>query len=86
MAEWVRALDWRPGGPGFESRCSNLTSLRNFGNSVYPALPVSSEGDTKSRRCLLSGVYARASKRTHQSALEMSNLSWTPPTLREGQL
>ena len=46
------------------------TSLRNFGNSVYPALPVSLGGDTKSRRLsLLSGVYARGSKRSHQSAL-----------------
>ena len=25
-AEWVRALDWRPGGPGFESRCGNVAS------------------------------------------------------------
>ena len=24
VAEWVRALDWRPGGPGFESRCGNF--------------------------------------------------------------
>ena len=45
-------------------------SLRNFGNSVYPALPVSFGGDTKSRRSLLSGGYARGSKRPHQSALE----------------
>ena len=30
------------------------------------------------RRSLLSGVYARASKRSHQSALEMCNLSWIP--------
>ena len=45
-------------------------SLRNFGNSVYPALPVSFGGDTQSRRSLLSGVYARGSKRPHQSALE----------------
>ena len=45
-------------------------SLRKFGNSVYPALPVSFGGDTKSRRSLLSGVYARGSKRPHQSALE----------------
>ena len=34
-------------------------SLRNFGNSVYPALSVSFGGDTKSRRSLLSDVYAR---------------------------
>ena len=46
------------------------TSLRNFGNSVYPALPVSFGGDTKSRRPLLSGVYASGSKISHQSARE----------------
>ena len=45
-------------------------SLRNFGNSVYPALPVSFGGDTKRLRSLLYGVYARGSKRPHQSALE----------------
>ena len=72
MAEWVRALAWagdrtvsRPG-----SNPATVTSLRNFGNSVYPALPVSFGGDTKNRRSLLSGVYARGSKRSHQSALE----------------
>ena len=72
VAEWVRALAWtgdrtvsRPG-----SNPATVTSLRNFGNSVYPALPVSFGGDTKSRRSLLSGVYARGSKRSHQSALE----------------
>ena len=51
----VRALDWRPGGPGFESRCGNFAS--EFGNSVYPTLPVSFGGDTKSSWSLLSGVY-----------------------------
>ena len=59
-------------------------SLQNFGNCVYPTLPVSFGGDTKSRRSLLSGVCARGSKRSHQSALEMCNLSWTPsPTYRD---
>ena len=24
VAEWVRALDWRPDGPGFESHCGKL--------------------------------------------------------------
>ena len=33
------------------------TLLRNFGNSVYPTLPVSFRWNTKSRRALLSGVY-----------------------------
>ena len=42
------------------------TSLRNFGNSVYLALPVSFGGDTKSRRSLLSGVYARVVKHPTQ--------------------
>ena len=55
---------------GFEPQCGKHFSLRNFGNSVYPALPVSFGVDTKSRRSLLSGVYARGSKRSHQSALE----------------
>ena len=59
------------------------TSNRNSGNSVYPALPVTFEGNTKSRRSLLSGVYVRGSKRSHQSTLEMCNLSWTPPLLEK---
>ena len=54
------------------------TSHRNFGNSVHPALPVSFGWYTKSCWSLLSGVYARGSKMSHQSALEMCNLSWTP--------
>ena len=60
-----------------------LTPLRNVGNSVYLALQVSFGGDNKSRRSLLSGVYARGSKLLHQSALEMCNLSWTPPLLEK---
>ena len=47
------------------------TSLRNFGNSVYPAFSLSFGGDTKSRLFLISGVYARGSKISHHSALEM---------------
>ena len=38
------------------------TSLRNFVNFVYPTLPVSFGGETKSCRSLLSGVYARGVK------------------------
>ena len=71
-ARWPSGLDRWTGDRTV--RGSNLTaencSLRNFGNSVYPALPVSFGGDTKSRRSLLSGVYARGSKIPHQSALE----------------
>ena len=49
VAEWVRGLErWlgltvsRPG-----SNPAAATSLRNFGNSVYPALPVSFGEDSK---------------------------------------
>ena len=72
MAEWVieRWLALATGrcGMGSNSTADNL--LRNFGNSVYPTLSMYFGGDTKSRRPLLSGVYARGSKRSHQSALE----------------
>ena len=54
MAEWVRALNWRPGGPGLlGSHPAVATSLRSFGNAAYPVLPVYFGGDTKSRRSLL---------------------------------
>ena len=58
------------GDPGRVRTPLRKTSLRNFGNSVYPALPGSFGGDTKSRRSPLSGVYARGSKISHQFALE----------------
>ena len=73
VAEWVRAVAWngdRTFPAGFEPSFGKNFSIRNFGNSVYPSLPVSFGGDTKSCRSLLSGVYARGSKRSHQSALE----------------
>ena len=73
VAEWGRGgLDWRPDGSRPGSHPAAATSLRNFGNSVYHALPVPFE-DTKSRRSLLAGVYARGGKRSHQSALELCN-------------
>ena len=76
-------LDWRPDGPGW---VPNPTAKKlRFGNSVYPALPVSFGGDTKSHRSLLTGVYARGSKRSHQSALECVTVG-DSTTLREGQL
>ena len=51
----VRALDWRPGGPGFESRYGNLI---RFGTLTIPFFG----GDTESRRFLLiSGVYSTGS-------------------------
>ena len=73
VAEWVRALAWtgdRTIPAGFESHCGKLRFGTFFGNSVDSALPVSFGGVTKSRLSLLSGVYARGSKISHQSALE----------------
>ena len=81
MTEWVRA--WTGDRVVLGSNPAAATSPRNFGNSVYPALPVSFGGDTKSRWSLLSGVYARGSKRSYQSTLEMCNLSWTPQSSLE---
>ena len=69
--------------PGSNPTAENF-SLQNFGNSVYPALPVSFGGDTKSRLSLQSGVYARGSKISHQSALEYVTVV-DSTTLREGQ-
>ena len=63
-------VDRRPDGRWFESHFGKNFSRRNFGNSVHPDLPVSFGWDGKSRWSLLSGVYARGSKRSHQSALE----------------
>ena len=68
MAEWVRALACtgdRTVRDGLESHCGQL----RFGTLAIP-FPSPCGGDTKNRRSLLSGVYARGSKRSHQSALE----------------
>ena len=71
VAQWLeRATDnrvvagWNP-----------AEAVWKLGNFLYPwpTLPVSFGRDTKSRWSLLSGVYARGSKRPHQSALEMCN-------------
>ena len=80
-ARWPSGLErWTGDRIVLSSNTAAATSLRNFGNSVYPALPLSFVGDTKSRRPLLSCVYARVSKISHQSALKMCrpNLLWTP--------
>ena len=61
-------VDWRPGGPGFESRCGNFPS--DLWQFRLPHFVSVFWGDTKSRRSLLSGVYARASKRSHQITLK----------------
>ena len=73
---WPSGLDrWTGDRVVRGSNHATSTSFRNFGNSIYPGLPVYFGGDTKMRRSLLSGVYAKGSKISHQSALEMGNLS-----------
>ena len=44
---------------------SHLPPFLNLGDFFTPHLPVSFGRDTKSRWSLLSGVYARGSKRSH---------------------
>ena len=66
-ARWPSGLEnWTRNRVVLGSNPTAATSLRNFANSVYPALPVSFGGDTKSPRSLLSGGYARGSKRSHR--------------------
>ena len=72
MVEWVRALDWRPGGHGRVQILLRRLRFRNFGNSVYLAFPVPFGGDTKSRRSLPYLV----PKRSHCKCVR--KLSWTP--------
>ena len=64
MAQW---LEHRTGDQGVLGSNPGRATSELCGNSVYPALPVSFGGDTKSRWSLLSGVpvYARGSKITH---------------------
>ena len=49
---WSVGLDWRPDCPGRVRIPLRRTSLRNFGNSVYPALSVSFGGDTSALECV----------------------------------
>ena len=71
MAEWVRALDWRPGGPGFESRCGNLfaSELWKFCLHRFASQCLSEETLKLSRHAVpsisVSGVYAMGSKISH---------------------
>ena len=52
--EWVRlATGWSI----VQIPLRQLIRFGTYGNSVYPALPGSFGGDTKSRRSLLYGVY-----------------------------
>ena len=64
IARWPSGLEHRTGDPVvLGSNPAGAASLQNFGNAVYPTLPLSFGGDTKYRQSLLSGVYANGSKR-----------------------
>ena len=70
-AQWPSRLEHLTGDRVvLGSNLAAATLLRNFDNSVYPALSLYFGRDTKSRQSLQSGVYARGSKISHQSALE----------------
>ena len=71
---WPSGLErWLALATGRCGSGSNPTA-ENFASELWqfrlPALPVSFGGDTQSRGSLVSGVYARGSKISHQSALE----------------
>ena len=69
------------GGRGSLPGSGTLLGVKTWLSTLeiqWLCISVSFGWDTKSRWSLLSGVYARGSKRSHQTALEMCNLSWTP--------
>ena len=70
---------WRAAGRGSIPRPGTL-GLKTWLSIGHYRLCISMSfgGDTKSRWSLLSGVYVRGSEISHQSALDMCNLSWTP--------
>ena len=70
---WLRTNDHRNN----PAQACDVIRCKNLALNIRDCLSLSFGGDTKSRWSLLSGVYARGSKRSHQSALEMCNL-WTP--------
>ena len=65
-ARWPSELELRTGDQVIlGSNPAGGASLRNFGNSVYPTLPMSFGRETRSRRSFLSGVNARGRRRSH---------------------
>ena len=76
VAEWVRALDWRPGGPWFESRYGYFIC---FGTLAILFTPLCqwqclSEETLKAVGPFYLVSMPGGSKRSHLSALEMCNL------------
>ena len=74
----VSTSAWYAAGRWFDSRTRHV-SLSGFYLALNnrDCLSVPFGGDTKSRRSLLSGVYARGSKRSHTGGKQTDPLSWT---------
>ena len=84
MAEWVSAFRLRQvRRVVLGSNPAAATSLRNFGNSVYPALPVSFGRYTKIRRPLRLSGEVKYPTSQHWKCLIDRGLH---TNLREGQL
>ena len=88
VAEWVRGLACtgdRTVLAGFESHCGKL----RFGTLAIPFTPLCQCLSEETLKAVgpfyLTSVYARGSKRSHQSALECVTVV-DSTTLREGQL
>ena len=76
----VSTSAWHAAGQGFDSRTRHVSLLgvKSLALNIRDFISVSFGGDTKSRRSLLSGVYARGSKRSHTGGKQTDPLSWTP--------
>ena len=82
VGRWPSALErWTGDRVVVGLNPADATLLWNFGNSVYPALPVYFGGDTKNSRSLLSGVYAKGNKGSHAGGT--CKLSRTRPLLEK---
>ena len=83
--EWLSGLEhWTGDRVVLGPNPASPTLLRNFGNSVYPTLPVSFGGDTKSfYPFYLVSMPGKVTHPTSRHWKHLCNLSWTPPpTLR----
>ena len=83
LAECVTALDWRPGGPGFESLCDNFASelwpfrLPRFGIAVTLLVrPKLLQVYLAYRRCTISS-FASACGSQPDSAIAYSRIGLT---------
>ena len=85
MAEWVRALAWNSDQTfpaGFEPHFGEKLFATELWQFRLPLFATCLSDETlKAVRSLLSGVYARGSKISHQSALECVTVVDSCPAL-----